>query len=71
MIRVQCSPSRHLTLIRTEISTHSDIVHAHHPRAVVHVLFQVSVHVFKYQREGDVCVDDVMEQHNVGMLQVL
>ncbi len=52
-------------------ATHPDIGHAHHPTAVVHVLLHIHLHTLKDEREGFLCVDDVMEQDNVGMLQVL
>ena len=51
--------------------TYPDVGHAHHATAVIHVMFEVHLYIFKYECEGARGVDDVMEGHYVSMFQVL
>ena len=51
--------------------TYLHVCHAHHPAAVVHVLFEVHFNVLKDEGEGARGVDDVVQHHNVSMLEVL
>lgn len=47
------------------------ISNAHHATTVVHVLFEVHLHILKDEREGAWGVDDVVQSNYVGVLEVL